>query len=247
MQNYDEFAALQALQTVDLNDPIAMEKFKQVHYVNDEQIAEMLKVPTLPVRAEQDYRSTSNDIRDWLRQRKEGNDKDNSPINWDDVVFEVDLLKSQEINLDYILALIFEHHKKNQDKEVLIDEIRRTVRSSLGNRAKESLIVDFINQTNLDDIPDKASLIDAFFLFAQNEQQKEAETLIQEENLNVDAAKRYISTSLKREYASENGTALNEVLPKMSPLNPQYLTKKQTIFQKIAAFVEKFKGVGGKI
>lgn len=247
LQNYDEFAALQALQAVDLNDPIAMEKFKQVHYVNDEQIAEMLKVPTLPVRAEQDYRSTYNDIRDWLRQRKEGNDKDNSPINWDDVVFEVDLLKSQEINLDYILALIFEHHKKNQDKEVLIDEIRRTVRSSLGNRAKESLIVDFINQTNLDDIPDKASLIDAFFLFAQNEQQKEAEALIQEENLNVDAAKRYISTSLKREYVSENGTALNEVLPKMSPLNPQYLTKKQTIFQKIAAFVEKFKGVGGKI
>ena len=247
LQNYDEFSALQALQAVDLNDPIAMEKFKQVHYVNDEQIAEMLKVPTLPVRAEQDYRSTYNDIRDWLRQRKEGNDKDNSPINWDDVVFEVDLLKSQEINLDYILALIFEHHKKNQDKEVLIDEIRRTVRSSLGNRAKEGLIVDFINQTNLNDIPDKASLIDAFFLFAQNEQQKEAETLIQEENLNVDAAKRYISTSLKREYASENGTALNEVLPKMSPLNPQYLTKKQTIFQKIAAFVEKFKGVGGKI
>lgn len=247
LQNYDEFAALQALQAVDLNDPIAMEKFKQVHYVNDEQIAEMLKVPTLPVRAEQDYRSTYNDIRDWLRQRKESNNKDNSTINWDDVVFEVDLLKSQEINLDYILALIFEHHKKNQDKEVLIDEIRRTVRSSLGNRAKESLIVDFINQTNLDDIPDKASLIDAFFLFAQKEQQKEAETLIQEENLNVDAAKRYISTSLKREYASENGTALNEVLPKMSPLNPQYLTKKQTIFQKIAAFVEKFKGVGGKI
>ncbi|HHF3504862.1 TPA: type I restriction endonuclease subunit R [Haemophilus influenzae] len=247
LQNYDEFAALQALQAVDLNDPIAMEKFKQVHYVNDEQIAEMLKVPTLPVRAEQDYRSTYNDIRDWLRQRKEGNDKDNSPINWDDVVFEVDLLKSQEINLDYILALIFEHHKKNQDKEVLIDEIRRTVRSSLGNRAKESLIVDFINQTNLDDIPDKATLIDSFFLFAQAEQRKEAESLIQEENLNVDAAKRYISTSLKREYASENGTALNEVLPKMSPLNPQYLTKKQTIFQKIAAFVEKFKGVGGNI
>ncbi len=177
LQNYDEFAALQALQAVDLNDPIAMEKFKQVHYVNDEQIAEMLKVPTLPVRAEQDYRSTYNDIRDWLRQRKEGNDKDNSPINWDDVVFEVDLLKSQEINLDYILALIFEHHKKNQDKEVLIDEIRRTVRSSLGNRAKESLIVDFINQTNLDDIPDKATLIDSFFLLLQAEQQKRSKIL----------------------------------------------------------------------
>jgi type I restriction enzyme R subunit len=53
--------------------------------------------------------------------------------------------------------------------------------------------------------------------------------------------------SLKREYASENGTELNAVLPKMSPLNPQYLTKKQNVFQKIANFIEKFKGVGGRV
>lgn len=58
---------------------------------------------------------------------------------------------------------------------------------------------------------------------------------------------RYILTSLKREYASENGTELNEILPKMSPLNPKYLVKKQNVFQKISAFVEKFKGIGGKI
>ena len=65
--------------------------------------------------------------------------------------------------------------------------------------------------------------------------------------LNEEAAKRYISASLKREFASENGTELNSTLPKMSPLNPQYKTKKQSVFQKIAAFVEKFKGVGGQI
>ena len=53
--------------------------------------------------------------------------------------------------------------------------------------------------------------------------------------------------SLKREFASENGTELNAILPKMSPLNPQYLTKKQSVFQKIVAFVEKFKGVGGEV
>ena len=68
-----------------------------------------------------------------------------------------------------------------------------------------------------------------------------------QKNLNAEAAKRYITTSLKREYASENGTELNAILPKMSPLNPQYITKKQSVFQKIAAFVEKFKGVGGQI
>ena len=53
--------------------------------------------------------------------------------------------------------------------------------------------------------------------------------------------------SLQRRYASEQGTDLNEALPKMSPLNPQYLTKKQNVFQKISAFVEKFKGIGGKV
>ena len=59
--------------------------------------------------------------------------------------------------------------------------------------------------------------------------------------------KRYIKASLKREYVSENGTELNSILPKMSPLNPQYLKKKQSVFQKIVSFVEKFKGVGGEI
>ena len=162
-------------------------------------------------------------------------------------MFEVDLLKSQEINLDYILELIFEQNKKNKTKGELIDEVRRLIRASLGNRAKESLIVDFINQTNLDDMADKANIIDVFFKFAQAEQTREAEELISSEGLNEDAAKRYISASLKREYASENGTELNSTLPKMSPLNPQYKTKKQSVFQKMAAFVEKFKGVGGQI
>jgi type I restriction enzyme, R subunit len=143
--------------------------------------------------------------------------------------------------------LIFENNKKVKDKVSLVENVRRLIRASVGNRAKESLLVDFINQTNLDNIQDKASIIDAFFKFAQAEQRREAEVLISDENLNIEAAKRYIISSLKREYASENGTELNAVLPKMSPLNPQYLTKKQNVFQKIAAFVEKFKGVGGTV
>jgi len=126
-------------------------------------------------------------------------------------------------------------------------DVRRLIRSSVGNRAKEGLVVDFIDQTDLDKIEDKVSMIDAFFLFAQARQKREAEELIHAEELNQEAARRYILASLKKEYASENGTELNEVLPKMSPLNPKYLTKKQTVFQKISAFVEKFKGVGGSI
>ena len=247
LQNYDEFASLKALQSVDLADPAAVEAFKAKHYLSDEDLAALQAITLPPERKVQDYRSTYNDVRDWLRREKAGAEKEKSTIDWDDVVFEVDLLKSQEINLDYILELIFEHNKKTKSKSELVDEVRRVIRASLGNRAKESLVVDFINQTDLDQIGDKASVIDAFFKFAQAEQQREAQELITSESLNAEAAKRYITTSLKREFASENGTELNAVLPKMSPLNPQFLTKKQTVFQKIAAFVEKFKGVGGQL
>ena len=247
LQNYDEFASLKALQNVDMSDPDAVEALKAEHYLDDEKLAELQTIRLPADRKIQDYRSSYNDIRDWQRRQKSVEEKEKSTIDWDDVVFEIDLLKSQEINLDYILELIFEHNKKNKSKADLVDEVRRVIRANLGNRAKESLVVDFINQANLDQLGEKASVIEAFFSFAQEEQQREAEELIDAEELNKEAAKRYIITSLKREYASDAGTELNAILPKMSLLNPQYLTKKQSVFQKIAAFVEKFKGVGEKV
>jgi len=247
LQNYDEFASVKELQSVDLADPVAVEAFKAKHYLSDEGLKALQSITLPPERKMQDYRSTYNDVRDWLRRQKSAEETDKSTIDWDDVVFEVDLLKSQEINLDYILELIFERNKRIKSKSELVDEVRRVIRASLGNRAKEGLLVDFIKQTDLDQIGDKASVIDVFFTFAQAEQQREAQELINAENLNAEAARRYIVTSLKREVASDNGTELNGVLPKMSPLNPQYLTKKQSVFQKIAEFVEKFKGVGGTV
>lgn len=247
LQNYDEFTCLKELQKVDLNDFEAVREFKATYFVSDEDIRAMQSIDVLKERTIQDYRSVYNDIREWLYREKDERDKEKSKIDWHDVVFEVELLKSQEINLDYILELIFEKHQNTKDKSALIEEIRRIIRSGTGNRAKESLIVDFINQTDLDEIQDKAGVIDAFFQFAQKEQKKEAESLIVDEQLNTEAAKRYILASLKKGYASENGTGLNETLPKMSPLNPQYHGKKQRVFEKISAFVEKYKGVGGTI
>ena len=125
--------------------------------------------------------------------------------------------------------------------------MRRLIRASIGHRGKEGLIVDFINHTDLAKINDSSNVIEAFFKFAQTEQKREASELIAVENLNEEAAKRYIMNSIKREFASDSGTELNSILPKMSPLNPQYLKLKQSVFQKISAFVEKFKGVDGEI
>ncbi|OCG68937.1 DEAD/DEAH box helicase [Gilliamella sp. Imp1-6] len=247
LQNYDEFVALKDFQQLDMKDAQAVLEFKEKHYVTDEDLQKMQAVKLPTDRTIQNYRSTYNDIRDWLRREKEANQQDQQRVDWDDVVFEIDLLKSQEINLDYILELIYEQNKQEKTKQDIVEDAKRLIRSSLENRAKEELVVEFIKQTDLDTIPDKASIIDAFFLYAQQELQVELNSLIEEENLNEAATKRYIASSLKRKYATENGTELNEILPKMSPLNPQYLIKKNRVFEKIAALVEKFKGVGGEI
>ncbi|MHA3043698.1 type I restriction endonuclease subunit R [Streptococcus sp. 517s] len=247
LQNYDDFMSLRALQELDILDDKAVEAFKERFHVDDETLEELSRLDIPSTREIQDYRSTYNDIKSWYENERRNREDNESKVDWDSIVFEVELLKSQEINLDYILELIFETNKKVSDKDELVSEITRTIRASLGNRAKEDLIVAFIHDSDLDSFADKSDIIEQFFIFAQGEQKREADELIQIEGLNEQSAKRYIQASLKREYASENGNDLNEALPKMSPLNPQYRTKKQTVFQKISRFVEKFKGIGGDI
>ena len=247
LQNYDDFMSLRALQELDILDDKAVEAFKERFHVDDETLEELSRLDIPSTREIQDYRSTYNDIKSWYENERRNREDNESKVDWDSIVFEVELLKSQEINLDYILELIFETNKKVSDKDELVSEITRTIRASLGNRAKEDLIVAFIHDFDLDSFADKSDIIEQFFIFAQGEQKREADELIRIEGLNEQSAKRYIQASLKREYASENGNDLNEALPKMSPLNPQYRTKKQTVFQKISRFVEKFKGIGGDI
>lgn len=247
LRNYDEFTALKELQSIDASDDEALREFKEAHHLTDEDVDAFKAIDLPSERRVQDYRSTYNDIRDWLRREKASEEKEKSTVNWDDIVFEIDLLKSQEINLDYILELIFEKARKTHNKGDIIDDARRVIRASLGSRAKESLLVDFINKTDLDQLHDKASVIDAFFAFAQGEKTREIEALIKSEDLNSEAAKRYIAASIKREFASENGADLNGILPKMSPLHPQFRSKKAIVFEKISSFVEKFKGVGGQL
>lgn len=243
LQNYDEYSMLKALQRIDKGDARAVAGFRDEYFLTDDDIAAMLGVEVLKERTDQDYRSTYNDIREWLRQRRKNTQPEEPGIDWDDVVFEVDLLKSQEIDLDYILELLFEHNRKAKDKDALVEEMRRIIRASIGNRAKESLVVDFIHEADIDAIHDKAALLEAFYTYAQGRMRDEAAALIAGEQLNDEAARRYIQTSLRREYASDNGADLNAILPKMSPLNPKYLMKKQAVFRKVAAFVERYKGI----
>ena len=247
LQNYDDFMSLQALQELDVTDMEALADFKGRFHLDDEAVVVLSQLDIPSVREIQDYRSAYNDIKSWYDNERRNQQNNDSEIDWDAVVFEVELLKSQEINLDYILELIFETNQKVSDKDRLIEEITRTIRASLGQRAKESLIVDFINVSNLDSFSEKSDILEQFYTFARQKQKEAVANLIETEGLNVESASRYIQMSLKRGYASENGNALNEALPKMSPLNPQYRTKKQTVFEKIVDLVEIFKGIGGEI
>jgi type I restriction enzyme R subunit len=240
LQNYDEFVALKALQNVDKNDAQALEDFKNEYHITDDDLAAMQTIKMLDERTIQDYRSTYNDIRDSLHREKMADENNQSSI-WDDVVFEVELLKSQEINLDYILEQIFYHKHSIQDKPKLVENVRRMIRASLSNRAKEDLVVEFIDQADLIPMTDAPSLMEAFYSYAHQQQEIEAQAIMSAENLNVDEAKRYIALSLKRGFASDHGMELHAILPKMSPISSQYQAKKQSVFEKISAFVEKFK------
>ncbi len=237
--NYDEFEMLKALNKIDLNDDEAVKNFKEKYFVTDEDIKNMQQVEIISERKIQDYKSIYNDIIEESHKKES---------NWrNDIVFEVELLKSQEITFDYIIELIFEHNKNIDDKSLLIETIQKIIRSNENCRPKESLIVGFINQVDLDLIKDKATTLELFYKYARDIEKQEAEELIKSENLNNDAAKRYIEYSLRREKASDEGSDFPKILPKMSPLNPHYSAIFQRVYQKIVAFVEKFKGIGGTL
>jgi len=247
LQNYDEYTALRELQTLPSDDLEAQAALQAKYDLSDEAMERLRSQEVISVRDDQDYRSAYNDIRDWIRHGREPKEQEESQLDWDQITFEVDLLKSQEINLDYILELVFEYNKRHGDKEQLIAEIRRIIRSSIEHRAKEELMVSFIQQLDLKGLTDQATLLADFYHYAQECQRRELATLIAEENLQEEAAKRYIQHSLIRGYASENGTDLHKTLPKMGILTPNYLPKKSRVLERIRAFVDKYKGIGGDL
>ena len=100
----------------------------------------------LSQRLIQDMRSVYVDIREEFLHNKKSKRK-GSDVDFSDVEFKIDLLKTDEINLEYILSIILEKSIQNEDIESMKAEVRRIIRSSLGTRAKEKLIIDFINKT----------------------------------------------------------------------------------------------------
>ena len=163
-------------------------------------------------------------------------------IDFSDVEFHMDLLKTQEINLDYILTLIFEKYRENSNIEMLKDEIRRIIKSSSGVRAKEELILNFITTTNLDELKSPEDVLEKFYNYAKIEKEKDILNLQKEENLKEDS-KRVIEQYIKKGNEDVGGVEIDEILPPMSRRNPKRAEKKQTVISKIQNLVQKFLGI----
>lgn len=169
--------------------------------------------------------------------------KDDEKIDFSDVEFHIDLLKTEEVNLDYILALILEKAKEQgANNETLKEEIRRLIRSSLGTRAKEELIIEFINRTDLTKFDKNEDILEAFYAYAKIEKEQKINELISEENLK-EQSKKFIEKSISRGYVSQGGTELDDVLPPVGRRGGAREVKKQSVLSKLKDIVKVFVGI----
>ena len=170
-------------------------------------------------------------------------DPDGPIIDFSDVEFHIDLLKTEEVNLDYILALILEKAKEQgTNNETLKEEIRRLIRSSLGTRAKEELIIEFINRTDLTKFDKNEDILEAFYAYAKIEKEQKINELISEENLK-EKSKKFIEKSISRGYVSQGGTELDDVLPPVGRRGGAREVKKQSVLSKLKDIVKVFVGI----
>lgn len=193
-------------------------------------------------RLMQDMKSVYVDIRESILNERRSKEAEESQIDFSDVEFQIDLLKTDEINLDYILALILEKARENDDIESLKAEVRRVIRSSLGTRAKEDLVMEFISKTRLSELKNTDDIIETFYEFAKKEKVVKINQLIAEENLN-EKANRFIEKSISKGYVEYAGDELDGIIPPLSRRGGVREKKKEIVLEKIRKVVEVFVGI----
>lgn len=172
---------------------------------------------------------------------------DKEKIDFSDIDFEIELLKTDEINLDYILALILEKSQENLDTNTIRADVKRMIKSSLDVRAKEDLIMEFMDKFDINNFKDKSDILEGFYTFAKKKKNDEVEKLIKDEGL-VDnsftnAAKKFINSAIKKGFVDENGTQIDEIMPVVSRRGGQREIKKRNILEKIKNIVKVFVGI----
>lgn len=186
----------------------------------------------------QDYLGRYQDLRDeWKRKRENGERTDIV----DDIVFEVELIKQIEINIDYILLLVKRYHDTHgEDKEVLIT-IKKAIDASPELRSKKQLIETFI--AGINDVDD---VMNEWNGFVAQQRENDLVALIQDENLKPEETRIFLENSFREGEIKTVGTAIDKIMPPVSRFGGGNRTKKkQTVIEKLKTFFEKYFGVGG--
>ena len=185
----------------------------------------------------QDYLGRYQDLRDEWKNRKPGGEKEDIT---DDIVFEIELIKQIEINIDYILMLVQKYHDSHcDDKEILIT-IQTAVDASPELRSKKALIETFIAGIN-----DVSDVMLEWRTFVAEEKERQLVTIIQEENLKDEETRRFMDSAFRDGSVKTTGTDIDKLMPPISRFGGGNRTvKKQAIIDKLMAFFNRFFGIG---
>lgn len=186
----------------------------------------------------QDYHSMYINLYSEFRGKNKA-DKEN--VN-DDIVFEMELIKQVEINIDFILELIRKYHANHlNDKEILID-IKKAIDSSVELRNKKELIEQFIESLNV-----SSSVDDDWYKFVDAKKIVELDQIIADEKLNKEETYHFIQNSFRDGNLQTSGTAIAKILPPISRFDKSAnrTEKRETVLDKLVAFFEKFFGISG--
>ena len=184
----------------------------------------------------QDYLGRYQDLRDEWKRRRE--DKQKEDIT-DDIIFEIELIKQIEINIDYILLLVKKYHDSHcEDKEVLID-IRKAMDASPELRSKKALIETFI--AGINDVDD---VLTEWRSFVVEQKEKELASIVAEENLKPEETRKFVENAFRDGEIKTTGTDIDKLMPPVSRFGGgNRAEKKQTIIDKLLAFFEKYFGI----
>ena len=182
----------------------------------------------------QDYIGTYTDLYEEYKSKPE----EEESIK-EDIVFEMELVKQVEVNIDYILMLVAKYHDSNcEDKEIL-GSIDKAIKSSLALRSKKELIDKFISKINAD-----TNVYSDWAKFVKKQKEEDLENLIKEENLNEEATRKFLDNSFRDGEVKTTGTDIEKILPPMRRFGGgNRAEKKQTIIDKIKKFFEKYFGI----
>ncbi len=191
------------------------------------------------ILSERDFQDYTGMYVDLYQKYKQKDDGEKESIK-DDIVFEMELVKQVEVNIDYILMLVAKYHQSNcEDKEIL-GTIDKAIKSSLALRSKKELIDGFISKINAD-----TNVMDDWGKFVKEQKEIDLKKIINDENLNEEETRKFLDNAFRDGQVKTNGTDIEKILPPMRRFGGgNRAEKKENIIVKVKKFFEKYFGLG---